>query len=79
MTRLRVATNHANIALYHVEHPVQFKWHLVGLLGGFLQSAPKLFGVTMRILNAADRLLVRIPGVQLMAWQFSFELVKPLD
>jgi ubiquinone/menaquinone biosynthesis C-methylase UbiE len=54
-------------------------WHMFSFLAGFLQGAPKLFGVTMRILNAADRLLVRIPGVQLMAWQFSFELVKPLD
>jgi len=52
---------------------------LVGLLAGFLRGAPKLFGVTMRIWNAADRLLVSVPGVQLMAWQFSFELVKPLD
>ncbi len=54
-------------------------WHVSSFLAGFLQGAPRLFGGTMRILNAVDRLLVRIPGVQLMAWQFSFELVKPLD
>jgi ubiquinone/menaquinone biosynthesis C-methylase UbiE len=54
-------------------------WHLFSFLGGFLQGAPRLFGATMRVLNAVDRLLVRIPAVQLMAWQFSFELFKPLE
>ncbi len=54
-------------------------WHVFSFLGGFLQGAPGLFRETMRILNAADRFLVRIPGVQLMAWQFSFELFKPLE
>jgi ubiquinone/menaquinone biosynthesis C-methylase UbiE len=54
-------------------------WHLFSPLGGFLQGVPKLFGVAMPPLNAVDRLLVRIPGVQLMSWQFSFELFKPLE
>jgi ubiquinone/menaquinone biosynthesis C-methylase UbiE len=54
-------------------------WHVFSSLGGFLRGAPVLFGGAMRILNAADRFLVRIPGVQLMAWQFSFELFKPLE
>ena len=54
-------------------------WHVFSFLGGFLRGAPGLFGEAMKILNAADRFLVRIPGVQLMAWQFSFELFKPLE
>jgi ubiquinone/menaquinone biosynthesis C-methylase UbiE len=54
-------------------------WHLFSVLGGFLRGAPGLFRVAMPVLNAADSLLVRIPGVQLMAWQFSFELFKPLE
>jgi len=54
-------------------------WHLFSPLGGFLRGVPKLFGVTMPLLNAVDRTLVRIPGVQLMSWQFSFELFKPLE
>jgi ubiquinone/menaquinone biosynthesis C-methylase UbiE len=54
-------------------------WHLFSPLGGFLRGVPSLFGIAMPVLNAADRLLVRIPGVQLMSWQFSFELFKPLE
>src|SRR5579859_23422 len=54
-------------------------WHLLSILGAFVRKAPLVFGVVMPILNAIDRILLRIPGVQLLAWQFSFELHKPLD
>ena len=54
-------------------------WHMLSPLGGFLRGVPGLFSMAMPVLNAADRLLVRIPGVQLMSWQFSFELFKPLE
>lgn len=52
-------------------------WHLFSVLGGFLRGIPPVFNPLMAGLNAMDRVLLSIPGVQLMAWQFSFELVKP--
>jgi ubiquinone/menaquinone biosynthesis C-methylase UbiE len=54
-------------------------WHLSSVLGAFLRGVPGLFRIAMPVLNAADSVLVRIPGVQLMAWQFSFELFKPFE
>ena len=54
-------------------------WHVLSPIGGFLRGVPRLFSVAMPVLNATDRVLVKIPGVQLMSWQFSFELFKPLE
>jgi ubiquinone/menaquinone biosynthesis C-methylase UbiE len=69
---VRAAKDFFNVGAIHY-------WHLLSVLGGFLRGAPGLFGVVMPALNAVDRLVVRIPGAQLMAWQFSFELFKPLE
>lgn len=45
-------------------------WHITSILGGKL---PWL----LPSLNLIDKLLTRLPLVQLMAWIFTFELVKP--
>jgi ubiquinone/menaquinone biosynthesis C-methylase UbiE len=52
-------------------------WHMTSPLGAFFRRIPPLFRVLMSLLNVVDDVLTRIPGVQLMAWQFSFELIKP--
>ncbi len=52
-------------------------WHLTSVLGAFVRGIPPLFRAVMPVLNGVDRALLSLPGLQLMAWQFSFELVKP--
>jgi SAM-dependent methyltransferase len=52
-------------------------WHLFSVLGGFVRGVPQVFKPLMAGLNAIDRVLLSMPGLQLMAWQFSFELMKP--
>ena len=44
-------------------------WHITGILTPHVGH----FG---NILQSLDRLLTKIPGIQLMAWIFTFELVK---
>lgn len=52
-------------------------WHLFGVLGAFVRKVPPVFRLCMPVLNAIDAVVTRIPGAQLMAWQFSFVLYKP--
>ena len=52
-------------------------WHLTSPLGAFLRKVPAVFNPVMRVLNGVDRVVLKVPGLQLMAWQFSFELFKP--
>jgi SAM-dependent methyltransferase len=54
-------------------------WHLSSVLGAFVRGIPAVFGAVMPVLDALDTMLLRIPGIQLLAWQFSFELTKPRD
>lgn len=54
-------------------------WHLTSVFGAFVRGIPPVFRAAMPVLNGLDRLLLAIPGVQLMAWQFSFELFKPSE
>jgi SAM-dependent methyltransferase len=54
-------------------------WHLASVFGAFVRGIPPVFRAAMPVLNGLDRLLLAIPGVQLMAWQFSFELFKPME
>jgi hypothetical protein len=44
-------------------------WHITSILGPHASAA-------LPLLNSVDSLLTRIPGVRLMAWMFTFELVK---
>jgi ubiquinone/menaquinone biosynthesis C-methylase UbiE len=52
-------------------------WHMAAITGAFFRRIPPLFNVLMPVLNVVDDVLTRVPGVQLMSWQFSFELIKP--
>lgn len=67
---VRAAKKHFNVGAIRY-------WHLFGILGAFFRRIPVLHKMVMPILNAMDRVILRIPGVQMMAWQFSFELFKP--
>ena len=67
---VRKAKTFFNVASIHY-------WHLSSVLGAFARGVPRVFGAVMPILNAADRILLSVPGLQRMAWQFSFELLKP--
>ena len=42
-------------------------WHVVSIIGG-------KFPILLPLLDAVDVALTRIPGIQLMAWIFTFEL-----
>jgi len=51
-------------------------WHLLVLAAVPLRNsflAKSCFG----LLNALDRILLRLPGIRLWAWQVTFELIKP--
>ncbi len=52
-------------------------WHLFSVLSAFVRRVDPLFKIALPSLNAVDRALLKIPGLRLMAWQFSFELIKP--
>lgn len=52
-------------------------WHLFSVLGAFVRGVPTVFNAVMPVLNGIDHVVLSVPGVQLMAWQFSFELYKP--
>ena len=51
-------------------------WHLAALGAVPLRKTP-LFGIALGVGNACDSLLMNIPGIRLMAWQVTFELIKP--
>jgi ubiquinone/menaquinone biosynthesis C-methylase UbiE len=44
-------------------------WHLLSILAPYLKNA-------IPILNAIDSIIMKVPLLQLMAWQFTFELIK---
>jgi SAM-dependent methyltransferase len=52
-------------------------WHLAAL-GAVPVRKTALFGVALKMGNACDALLMRLPGIRLMAWQVTFELIKPV-
>jgi len=49
-------------------------WHLCSLFAVLFRRWPKLFNVALSVLDGFDQLLLRVPGVRLMSWQFSCEL-----
>ena len=51
-------------------------WHLTSLLATLVRRRARAFEATLRALEALDSLLLLIPGVRLMGWQFTFELIK---
>ena len=46
-------------------------WHLLSIV------APKISLSLLPFLNGVDRILTQVPFLQLMAWIFTFELIKP--
>lgn len=52
-------------------------WHLAAL-GAVPLRNTGLFGPMLAAGNVLDSLLMAIPGVRLLAWQVTFELIKPL-
>lgn len=51
-------------------------WHLFVILGAFFSKNERMFSSVLAILEKVDSVLLRIPGVGLMSWQFTFELFK---
>lgn len=51
-------------------------WHLFSL-GAVPLRKTALFVPARNLLDSVDRLVLSIPGLRLMAWQVTFELVKP--
>jgi SAM-dependent methyltransferase len=51
-------------------------WHLASILAAGLRRTP-LFGAALAVGTAVDAVLLRVPPIAYMAWQFSFELHKP--
>jgi SAM-dependent methyltransferase len=51
-------------------------WHLTSMFGAFAREVPSLFQTVSPVLNRVDNFLLAIPGVQKLAWQFTFELLK---
>ncbi|MDH4366043.1 MAG: class I SAM-dependent methyltransferase [Acidimicrobiia bacterium] len=50
-------------------------WHLFSLFATPFRSTP-LFGSALAVTNGLDEIALQIPGLRLMAWMFTFELVK---
>jgi SAM-dependent methyltransferase len=52
-------------------------FHLFSVAATPLRNTP-FFQPVLRVLNALDRIVLKIPGLQLMAWQMIFVLDKPV-
>jgi SAM-dependent methyltransferase len=50
-------------------------WHLCSIFLTPLRRAP-FFGAALKAANAIDGVVLRIPPISYLAWQFTFELVK---
>lgn len=51
-------------------------WHLFSILAVVFRNNEEVKTAALRILNALDKIVLRIPGVRLMAWMFTFEVHK---
>ena len=50
-------------------------WHLISIgLAPFIEY--RWAGVLLRIAHLIDAILLKIPGIRLMSWMFTFELAK---
>ena len=52
-------------------------WHLFVLLAVLVRTAPGLFRATRRLRDGIDAIALLLPGLRLLAWQFTFELRRP--
>ena len=51
-------------------------WHLFSILATPFRSQPSVFRPLLWTLDRLDSIVLRIPGVKRLAWQFTFELSK---
>ena len=51
-------------------------WHILSIGAAYLAKFPGLQKTSLSVFNAVDRMLTKIPLIQLMSWQFTFELIK---
>jgi ubiquinone/menaquinone biosynthesis C-methylase UbiE len=51
-------------------------WHLFSIGAVALRRHDRVFRATLSLFNRLDQWLLRLPGVQLLSWQFTFELHK---
>jgi ubiquinone/menaquinone biosynthesis C-methylase UbiE len=51
-------------------------WHITSFLTAFFRKIPFLMKLALVFCNFIDSILTKIPFIQLMAWQFTFELIK---
>lgn len=54
-------------------------WHLLSPLGAYVRAKQSVQRPMLRVLNGLDSLLLKVPGLRLMSWQFTFELIKPVE
>ena len=52
-------------------------WHLMSILATPFRKT-KLFAPLLSVFNNIDKIILRIPLVRLLAWMFTFEMVKPV-
>jgi ubiquinone/menaquinone biosynthesis C-methylase UbiE len=52
-------------------------WHITSIFAGPLAKFPSLQKFSLGVLNAVDKIVTKIPLVRRMAWQFTFEMIKP--
>jgi ubiquinone/menaquinone biosynthesis C-methylase UbiE len=51
-------------------------FHIFSIVAAFAHRRPILMNMILNFLNLLDQALTRLPFVQLMSWQFTFELIK---
>lgn len=51
-------------------------WHLFSIGAAVLRRGSRLQSTLLAVADALDSIVLRIPGVRLMSWQFTFEMVK---
>lgn len=54
-------------------------WHLCSIVAACLHKQPAVQNIALAMFNLIDRVLTKVPGVRLMAWQFTFVLKKPVE
>lgn len=54
-------------------------WHITSMLAAPFSKHEKVQFLLLKIFNSLDFILTRIPFVQLLAWQFTFELIKETE
>jgi ubiquinone/menaquinone biosynthesis C-methylase UbiE len=51
-------------------------WHVLSVFAAYFTRFPRLMGLLQGMADSFDQVLTRVPLAQLMAWQFTFVLVK---